>query len=344
MSDIREWSPTDASNNATPPDGFPEGMPASAVNDSSRAVMGGTRRHAEQGGWFDWGDAFIFVGVAAFQVAGDVTSRYQVSRRVRFDQSGTVFWGTIATSVFNTPNTDITVTFPGSETLTNVSTLIALGPEPSATPLDTSQFGTAAFQDVGTAVGNVVQLENVGGPALPAVSGAQLTGLRFELLQALGGPAATLEFVTSAFFTDYVVLRLEVEALLPTNSNTQLLLRASRDGGGTWLAGTNYVGGIQGVNGTGTGYATAMLQDRHEIAFGVNNLATYGVNSRTEVVDIQGRPHMRTEAVWLELATGFGGQNAWSFMNPTGAIDGLQLSFSAGTIVSGVARLYGVRA
>lgn len=39
--------------------------------------------------------------------------------------------------------------------------------------------GTAASQDVGTAIGDVVQLEDVGGSAgLPAVDGSQLTGVR----------------------------------------------------------------------------------------------------------------------------------------------------------------------
>ena len=44
MSDINSWSTTDASNNATPPDGFPENMAYSAVNNAARAVMGGTKR------------------------------------------------------------------------------------------------------------------------------------------------------------------------------------------------------------------------------------------------------------------------------------------------------------
>lgn len=44
MSDINSWSTTDASNNATPPDGFPENMAYSAVNNAARAVMGGMKR------------------------------------------------------------------------------------------------------------------------------------------------------------------------------------------------------------------------------------------------------------------------------------------------------------
>lgn len=39
MSDVQTWSQTAASNNSASPDGFPEGMAPSGVNDSAREVM-----------------------------------------------------------------------------------------------------------------------------------------------------------------------------------------------------------------------------------------------------------------------------------------------------------------
>jgi microcystin-dependent protein len=42
------WSETDASNNTLAPDGAPEGMFPSGVNDTIRAMMGATKR------WYDW--------------------------------------------------------------------------------------------------------------------------------------------------------------------------------------------------------------------------------------------------------------------------------------------------
>ncbi len=39
MSQIREWSTTAASNNSAAPDGWPEGMPPSGVNDAGREMM-----------------------------------------------------------------------------------------------------------------------------------------------------------------------------------------------------------------------------------------------------------------------------------------------------------------
>lgn len=45
MSDIQTWSNTAASNNATPPNGFPEGMAPSTVNDAAREVMAAVARY-----------------------------------------------------------------------------------------------------------------------------------------------------------------------------------------------------------------------------------------------------------------------------------------------------------
>jgi len=45
MSELNTWSTTAASNNATPPNGFPEGMAPSTVNDAAREVMAAVARY-----------------------------------------------------------------------------------------------------------------------------------------------------------------------------------------------------------------------------------------------------------------------------------------------------------
>jgi len=47
MSEVSSWSNTDAGNNLTPPDGWPEGMQPSGVNDCGRMMMGAIKR------WYD---------------------------------------------------------------------------------------------------------------------------------------------------------------------------------------------------------------------------------------------------------------------------------------------------
>jgi len=44
MPEVSGWSETDASNNQTPPDGWPEGMQPSGVNDVGRMMMGAVKR------------------------------------------------------------------------------------------------------------------------------------------------------------------------------------------------------------------------------------------------------------------------------------------------------------
>lgn len=99
MSDVRDWSSTDASNNATSPDGFPEGMQAGKVNDSARAVMGGVRRLAEDIPWFDFGDTVSRASANSFNATGSGTlaNRYYTNRRVKLTGTltGTVY-GTIS--------------------------------------------------------------------------------------------------------------------------------------------------------------------------------------------------------------------------------------------------------
>ena len=47
MGDISTWNPVDNSNTTAPPDGWPEGMAVSGVNNCARAMMGAVRR------WYD---------------------------------------------------------------------------------------------------------------------------------------------------------------------------------------------------------------------------------------------------------------------------------------------------
>jgi len=123
MAAISTWSTTAGSNNSASPDGWPEGMAPSGVNDSARENMSALRTWYEDAEWINWGDTTAYVGATQFKIAGaDVTSRYTVGRRVRVvgTSTGTIY-GTITVSAFST-DTTVTVVFDSgsmsSETLT----------------------------------------------------------------------------------------------------------------------------------------------------------------------------------------------------------------------------------
>lgn len=115
MSDITEWSPTASSNNATPPNGFPEGMLPSVVNDACRELMAAIRRFIEDSGWFDWGHTCTRITGTTFTVATDLTSVYHAGRRIKVTGSTTgTIYGNITSSVFSSVTTVTIVWDSGS--------------------------------------------------------------------------------------------------------------------------------------------------------------------------------------------------------------------------------------
>lgn len=104
---ISSYSTTAASNNSAVPNGWPEGMAPSGVNDCGRQMMADVRSWYEDAEWLTWGDTTAYVSGTSFKIAGsDVTARYSVGRRVRAVGSGTgTIYGKILTSAFSTDTT-----------------------------------------------------------------------------------------------------------------------------------------------------------------------------------------------------------------------------------------------
>ena len=343
MSDVSQWSPVDANNNATPPDGFPEGMPASTVNDASRAVMGGARRQFEDGGWFNWGHAATYVSSTVFQVPGDLSAVYFVGRRVRIDQTSTVY-GSIS-NVLVTANTDVTVTLD-SGVIANEAMQVSTGVDPKAEGVVT--LGTAAQEDVGTAIGNVVQLENVGGVAgLPAVDGSQLNNLQVavELLetQTVTVPAGAVDFTNPSYFSEFSSFRLKYETIIPATNNVNFWLRVFR--GGVPSAAAEYTDANIGVAGDASSFSDSTVQDRHGIAGQIDNTAVLGgISGETTVYNSPSKPFFISHCVWRRVGA-FGpitGNVVYGFATD-GTIDGFRFLCSSGNIQSGTFKIYGLR-
>jgi hypothetical protein len=97
MSDIKAWKTPAASNIAVAPDGFPEGMLRSDVNNSSREMMASIRRMWDNPDWKDPVDGFTVVqGADDKKVtiqATDATAYFLVNQkvRVRSSTSATVY-------------------------------------------------------------------------------------------------------------------------------------------------------------------------------------------------------------------------------------------------------------
>jgi len=155
MSDIKTWSAAAASNNVASPNGFPEGMPPSGVNDSAREVMAAVRRWYESAQWIDLGDVPIYASATAFTFASDKTATYTVGRRLKLTDASTLY-GTIAACAYSAPNTTVTITLD-SGSLSGALSAVAVGtltPSNSSIPtVPVANGGTGASTAAGARAG-----------------------------------------------------------------------------------------------------------------------------------------------------------------------------------------------
>lgn len=115
MPNFRKWSQS-ASGNATITGGantinWAEGMPPSAVNNSSREEMAQIRRvyRPDEWGWVEFSGTASVASQTTFRLTGNQTSDYTTGRRVRLTGGSTVNYGTIVSASF-TAETTVTIT------------------------------------------------------------------------------------------------------------------------------------------------------------------------------------------------------------------------------------------
>ena len=126
MSTIKNWSTTAGNNNDAPPDGFPENMAPSGVNDSAREVMASVRAQWNQAEWFDYGDPPSRVSGTVFSLTGTHTATYAVGRRIRVKDTAGTLYGTISDQTLTGVATQVTVALD-SGSLTATLTAVELG-------------------------------------------------------------------------------------------------------------------------------------------------------------------------------------------------------------------------
>lgn len=107
MAKVGRWSTTAANNNSTPPDGWPEGQAPSTVNDCAREMMAQIRTMLNDVSFIDLDHSPTQTTSTTFTIPGNVTTFYDIGRRVKaFD--ATTLYGTVISSSFTT-NTGITL-------------------------------------------------------------------------------------------------------------------------------------------------------------------------------------------------------------------------------------------
>lgn len=123
MSDISAWSNIAGNNNATPPNGFPEGQDPATLNDACREVMASVRRWYQGAGWTNLGNTPTYVSAISFSVTGDQTAFYTANRRIKiYSSTAGTLYGNIVSSAYSTVTT-VTVNLDSGSLDANIATV-----------------------------------------------------------------------------------------------------------------------------------------------------------------------------------------------------------------------------
>lgn len=94
MSKVGSWNTTAGSNNATPPDGWPEGQAPSTVNDCAREMMAQIKVMVNSLEYIDLNNTPSFLTATTFSMATADVANFEVGRRVKLFDTNTMY-GTI---------------------------------------------------------------------------------------------------------------------------------------------------------------------------------------------------------------------------------------------------------
>jgi hypothetical protein len=135
MSNIKNWSKTPASNSSAPPDGAPEGMNPSAVNDVIRQQMADHRTQWEDAEWFDWGHVLVRQGNNSFLVSITATQIYTAGRRLKLYDSTTIYAEVVASGPSGA-NTLVSVSSSNLSASLSSGAVAIIDPSASSYPLN----------------------------------------------------------------------------------------------------------------------------------------------------------------------------------------------------------------
>lgn len=321
---IESYSTTAANNNSASPNGFPEGMAPSGVNDSARQVMADIRSWYEGAEWIEYGDTVSYSSGTVFTVSGDLTSRYAVARRVKATGSltGTIY-GIVSASSFSSPNTTVTVVWD-SGSLQNESLAVCVGIVNSTnSSLDVSALaGLGDFIGAGLTYNTSTRVVKAN---IASVSSITLAG------------DSTVAFTDLASGFDYWI---RIRNLKATDDNVDLIFRTSTNNGSSYdSAAASYE---WSSNLTFSGSDTEINLNS---VSGVGNDTGETVNMDIHITDPSATEYCNVS--WLgsfHLTSGTLQQTFGSGKRLTGAdVDAVQISMPGTTMASGTIELFEVK-
>lgn len=177
MSKVGRWSTTAANNNATPPDGWPEGQAPSTVNDCARENMAAIKTAMQDMDFFDHDFTPTFINANSFSVPGDQTARIVAGRQLKL-YDATTHIRDVGSASFTTVTT---ISLGAGTALTSSLSSFAISiinPNSSALPNSFNRFSASAVEITATlTASSAAILANLNVAGYLSASAGQVTGV-----------------------------------------------------------------------------------------------------------------------------------------------------------------------
>lgn len=156
---LKDWSTTAASNNSTPPFGWPEGMAPSAVNNSARQGMASVAEWYADPEWVRYAHSIVSSTSSTVVITGDVTDVYVADRAVRLDQDDAKI-GYVSSSSYSAPNTTVNIT--GLTVASPTIIEVGLVKQAGSLPADIDAAAKTYADDIAKRAGGSTYLNGIG--------------------------------------------------------------------------------------------------------------------------------------------------------------------------------------
>lgn len=342
MADIAEWKALADDNNLPVPDGFPEGMAPSGLNNAARETMAAVRRWYDTAEWIDPGDIPAFLSANSFTLSGDRTDIYQVDRRIRLFDSGAWFYGTVSSAAVSGSVTTVAVDLDAGQ-LSNGLARVAVGIAGVVNrAIDRRSLGLGAFTTE-----SVIDTPYI---ASGAVTAEKLhvdvhTYERLNRVNIAGASDVRFETEISPAFSSYLIL---LESGV-TAAQADINMRFSVKGGATYI-GSGYQYAISARDASG-----ADLSSGNQIAFHIpivssptGILAGQSVQSRIELTNLSSSALFKFAQIrsCYFSTNGHFTQNdiCAAYSGSIDPVDAIRIDATPGVFSSGYMTLFGRRA
>jgi hypothetical protein len=273
MAKIGTWSTTAASNNNTPPDGWPEGQAPSTVNDCAREMMAALRTALQDIQWFDHGFFPITVGGDAFTVTGDQSAFLQAGGKLKLYDGAAVIYRSIAT--VSASATTMVVMDAGTAVDSSLSSF-AVGILSNTNGAIPNRFSTSAIE-VAVLSAASATFANINIASLVATT-ITATDVHISRLSAASATIATLFVnVLSVSSTTHLVGTLTQGGYITVVSSGPRVELNKAGAGFMWYIDSSNKFGVSNTNGDGLTQTELAIIDTNGNFRALNNLSASGV-------------------------------------------------------------------